>query len=149
MVSEALVSSTTQIAAILVVIAFVITLLLPKKIHFIVNGIILIVLGAAHIMYEFYYLDVHIRGSPIVRFVILFVVGATAKELIKESIHEKKGMKTPTFLVGIILIILALIPELYHAGAISFELPELPLFFSVLYIIGGCVAILSALLANE
>ncbi len=132
-----------NIAAVAVVILFVITLLLPKKLHYIVNGLILIGLGGTHLLYEFYYTNIHLQGSPIVRFVILFVVGATAKELIKESLHEKKGMKAPTFLVGVVMITLAVIPELYHYGAISFDLPELPLLFSFVYIIGGLVAILA------
>jgi hypothetical protein len=132
-----------HIAALVVVIAFVITLMLPKTLHYIVNGIVLIGLGLAHILYEFYYIDIHLQGSPIVRFVILFVVGATAKELIKESLHERKGMRGLTFLVGFILILLAVIPELYHYGAISFNLPECYLLFSFVYIIAGIVAILA------
>jgi hypothetical protein len=130
-----------NILAIAVVVLFVITLMLPKKIHYIVNGIILIGLGATHILYEFYFTEVNLWGSPIVRFILLFVVGATAKELIKESIHETgKAMKGATFFMGFTMIVLAVIPELYNYGAISFHLPEMPIFFSFVYIIGGVVA---------
>jgi len=142
MAGEALAGLALNIMAIVVVVVFVITLLLPKKLHYIVNGLILIVLGGAHILYEFYFTNVDIRGSPIVRFTIAFVVAATAKELLKESLKEKgKGMKAATFIIGIVLIALAVIPELYHYEAISFDLPEVPLLFSLIYIIAGLIAI--------
>ena len=50
-------------------------------------------------------------------------------------------MKAATFFIGLILIFLAVLPELYHYGAVSFELPDFPLLFSFIYIIGGLVAI--------
>ena len=131
-----------NVLAIGVVVLFVFALLLPKKLHYIVNGVVLVVLGGVHILYELYFTDIDIRGNPIVRFVIAFVVMVTSKELIAESIHEKgKGMKAITFFIGFVLIFLAVLPELYHYGAVSFELPEFPLLFSFLYIIGGLVAI--------
>jgi len=139
-----------NIIAIAVVVGFVFTLMLPKKIHYTINGVILIILGCTHILYEFYFTNIDIRGSPIVRFVIAFVVGATSKELIKESMHEKgKGMKAAALIMGLILIGLIIIPELYHAEAISFSLPEFPLMFSFFYIIGGVIAIIATFTKDE
>lgn len=150
MVSEAVVSGAVNIVAIAVVVGFIFTLLLPKKLHYIVNGIILLFLGGAHLMYEFYYLESNLTGSPIVRFVVAFVAASTAKELIGESLKEKgKIMKSTTFFIGIILILIVLLPELYHFGAINFDLPEYGILFSFLYIIGGLVAIIAPFFVQE
>lgn len=139
-----------NIIAIAVVVGFVFTLMLPKKIHYTINGLILIILGCTHILYEFYFTNIDIRGNPIVRFIIAFVVGATSKELIKESVHEKgKGMKAAALIIGLVLIFIILIPELYHAEAINFALPDNPLLFSFFYIIGGVIAIIATFTKNE
>lgn len=150
MVSEAIVSGAFNIVAVAVVVGFIFTLLMPKKIHYIINGVILILLGLAHILYEFYFIEENLTGTPIARFVVAFIVASTAKELIGESLKEKgKGMKAATFFIGLALIALALIPELYHYGAISFNLPEVSLLFSFAYIIGGVVAILAPFFIEE
>ena len=138
-----------NVLAVGVIILFIVTLLLPKKLHYIVNGIILIGLGGVHLLYESYYTEIDISGSPMVRFVIAFVVAATAKELLKECLTEKGAMRAATFIVGSVLIILAVIPEMYHYGAISFDLPELPILFSFFYITGGIVAILAPFFLKE
>jgi hypothetical protein len=137
------------IIVIVVVAISILTLWLPKKLHYIFNGVALLILGGAHIFYEFYFTAINLTGSPLVRFVIAFVVMVTAKELIQESIKEKGSMRVITFVIGGILIALSLIPELYHVGAINFNIPEYPLLFSFLYVIGGIVAVLTPFFLKE
>lgn len=150
MVHEAVIvgGSFLNILALAVSLAFIVTLLLPHKIHAMINGVILLAIGITHLLYELLIIEFDVRGSPILLFVIVFVVAATAKELIAESIKEKgKAMKGLTFMAGIILIILVLIPELYHAGALGFNLPDYPfLVNAIIYLFAGVVAIIAPFL---
>ncbi|MBN2111979.1 hypothetical protein JW707_02660 [Candidatus Woesearchaeota archaeon] len=150
-IAEAGAGNFINIAALAVSFAFVITLLLPHKIHAMINGVILFTIGITHILYETFIIEFDVRSSPVLIFVIVFVVAATSKELIAESIREKgKVMKGLTFLAGLILIVLVLVPELYHLGALSFNLPDYPFFINaIIYLFAGAVAIIAPFLAGK
>jgi hypothetical protein len=152
MVAEAVANGgSLNIIALAVSFAFIISLLLPHKIHAMINGAILLAVGITHLLFELFVIEFDIRQTPILIFVIVFVVMVTAKELIQESIREKgKAMKGITFIAGVGLIILVLVPELYHYGAINFNLPDYPFIINaVLYIIAGIVAIIAPFLAEK
>ncbi|MFC1752379.1 hypothetical protein ACFL96_03180 [Thermoproteota archaeon] len=150
MSEAAAIIGTINIIAIAVVIALVIAFLLPKKLHYIINGLILLGIGILHILFELYITEFDVRNTPILLFVITFVVMVTAKELISESIKEPGiALKSMTFIIGLMLITLVVVPELYHFGAISFDLPDYPFIVNaVIYIIAGFVAIIAPFLAE-
>lgn len=140
-----------NIIALGVAFGFVITLMLPKKIHYALNGMILMAIGITHFLFEFYFIDFDVRKSPVLLFVITFVAATTAKELIHESIKEKgKTMKGITFLMGLVLIFLVLIPEMYHFGAINFSIPDYPFIVNAfLYASAGLVAMIAPFLVKS
>lgn len=107
--------------------------------------------GVIHLLFEFNVIDFNVRETPLLLFVIAFVVTATSKELIQESIKERGIiMKSVTFFVGLTLIILVLIPELYHLGAINFNIPDYPFIVNALiYLAAGLVAIIAPFLVQE
>jgi hypothetical protein len=140
-----------NILALAVSFAFIISLLLPHKIHAMINGIILLAVGLTHLLFELLVIEFDIRQTSILPFVIIFVVAVTAKELIGESLHEKgSAMKGLTFIAGIVLIVLVIVPELYHYGALSFNLPDYPfLINAIIYLFAGAVAIVAPFLQKK
>ena len=134
-----------------VLLGIIIAMILPKKLHFALNGLILFSVGVVHLLYELRLAHYTFYQYPLMSFIVAFVLASTSEELIAESIREKGlSMKGITFFTGIILISLVLIPELYKFGIINFNFPEYPTIVNaIIYMFGGMIAVIAPFFAND
>ncbi len=137
--------SNTNVITIAVLTGLIVAFLLPEKIHFFLDGLILLSVGTVQILNHFGYIDFVIRETPLFTFAITFVMAITAEELLSESIREKGlVMQSLTFLTGVGIMLLIITPELYHLGVINFNFPEYPIIIdSIIYTVSGLIAVLA------
>ena len=137
--------SNTNTITIAVLAGLIIAFLLPEKVHFFLDGLVLLSVGIVQILNHLGYIDFILRETPLFAFAITFVLTITAEELISESIRERGlVMQSLTFITGIGLMVLVLTPELYYLGVINFNFPSYPEFInSIIYTISGFIAVLA------
>ena len=138
------VSAGMSITSIVVVLALIGSLLLPKKIHYAFNGIVLMLLGILPFMYRAGMIRFDITAIPVVNYVVAFIIVIAGRELIMEGIkEEKKAVKYPSIIVGLVIIILTTIPVLFSMGAIGFNIPPYPpIINNVIYVVAGIFMII-------
>lgn len=133
------------ILSIILVILLFLSILLPKKIHYILSGVTLLVLGVLPVLHDHGIIGVDINQFPIANFVIYFLVVNAGKELFKEGFEEQSKLKYPTMFLGVFLIIFTTIPTLNKLGVTEFVMPAYPkIIDSVLYIVCGVFLIVGA-----
>ena len=121
-------------------VVLLLLLVLPKKVHYTMSGIILIFLGLLPFLYEYQYITFDYTQYPVLDFVIYFIFVIAGKDLFKEGIEEDKSnfLKYPSIVLGLFLIVFTSIPKLYKLHVIPFTLPEYPFILdSILYIVCG------------
>jgi len=136
MVSETLIQNSVAIG---IVSILGIALILPKKIKFITNGIVLTILGILPILQEMGKITFNPIEIPVFQYVLMILIIFCGRELISEGVRERMmALKLTSIILGIVLISMTTIPALHNLGAISFTLPEIPqLILSIIYIISG------------
>jgi uncharacterized membrane protein YozB (DUF420 family) len=116
-----------SVLSLVIVIALVGSLMLPKKLHYVFNGIVLILMGVMPMMYNARIISINIESMAIVQYMLTFIIVVAGRELIKEGIKEEnKMMKWASILVGVFIITFTTIPALYAMGAIGFTMPNFP-----------------------
>lgn len=129
--------------SVIVVIILIASMILPRKLHFFFNGLVLITLGVMPILKNAGTITFDVNKVPIISYMIYFIVVLAGKELIKEGFHGEKGvMRYASITLAIFIITITTIPTLYKTGAISFTLPNFPpMINNVIYIITGVMLI--------
>ncbi len=115
-------------------------MVLPKKVHYAMSGVILIVLGVLPFLVVGGIEVIDVSEYPITRFVLYFIIVIAGKDLFKEGFEEdsKNILKYPSMILGIGLIVFSSIPTLYKFQVIPWTLPIYdPLIDSILYIVSG------------
>ncbi len=120
-------------------------LVLPKKIHYSLSGVILIILGSIPILNLLKYSNFNLSEFPVLDFVVYFIIVVAGKDLFKAGVEEEKRniLKFPSMILGLFMITLTSIPKLYKLGVIPWNLPPYPAILdSILYIICGVFLII-------
>lgn len=136
-----------------VVVVLFLSLLMTKKIHYFVSGLILIGFGTLIILNDLYIVDFDLSQMPILSFIAVFFIGIGIKDLFKESIKEKESkLKYPTLVFAGLVLIVTTIPILSKMEVIDFHF-EIPLIINaIIYIISGIflwIGIFTLLKTNE
>jgi len=144
-------SITTEWIIITVVAALLLAVFLPKRMRFVLNGIILFIAGYFDIIYYFDKIDINWKQTPLIVFVVVFTLMQTSSQLLSESIKERTfALKNLTFIFALILSALVIIPELYAYGVINYNFPKYPgIVDSIVYLIGGLIAIIAPFYADN
>lgn len=129
---------TSQIISIFIVILLFLSLLLSKKIHYFIAGLLLIFLGSAPYLYEYSIIPFNIMDFPVFNFTAYFFIVFASKDLFKEGFKEKESaLKWPSLILAIVLIVLTTIPTLNKLQVIDFVLEYPPVVDHVIYIVSG------------
>lgn len=134
-----------QIISLVIVALLFASMLLTKKLHYVISGLALIAFGTIPILFELYIINLDITAFPIFNYSAYFFVVFAGKDLFKEAFKEKESkMKYPTMILAIVLITITTIPTLHKMGVtqFAFEYPEL--INHIIYIVSGIFLILGA-----
>jgi hypothetical protein len=134
-----------------IVILLVLLLLLPRRVQYIINGIILLVFGTLPLLNSFGVLSFDIYVFPISHYIIYYTVIIAGKELFKEGLTERNfPLQILSVCLGFIIIVMTSLPVLYKYGAISFEPPQLDIIVDLLiYIFAGFLLVIGVFKTTE
>lgn len=137
MVSELIV----QIISVVIVLGMLALMIVSKKVHYFVGGLILIGTGVMSILFITGVTEMDFDKIPIVSFAVYFMIVFASKDLLKEGFKEKESsLKWPSIILALLLLTLTTIPTLNKAHVIDWALPEYPkIIDAILYIISGVV----------
>ena len=138
--------------AIGVVIALVLLLLLPRRVQYIINGLILLFFGTLPLLSHFGLVPFDIyMVFPVAHYILYYTVIIAGKELFKEGIREKGPiLQITSIMLGATIIILTSLPVLYKYDAISFEPPQLDLIVDlIIYIFAGFLLVIGVFKSSE
>ncbi len=138
--------------AIILVILFIGTLMLPKLWKYIVNGLLLVSLGVLPILHSFGRISFNPLEFPLFEYFILVMVILCGRELIVEGVREESPFfKWSSISLGILLITMTTIPALYSMGAIDFTLPAIPdvILYGIYIVAGVLLAVGAFAFAND
>lgn len=147
MVSESLIINMVTVVVVGVLVA---TGLMPKKIKYAVNALIIFALGILPLLYRLDVIGFTFGEAGIIKYVVAVVVVYTAQNLISEGIKEEHAIKWITITVGVLVIIMALVPTLHQMGALTFTLPEYPEIINyVMYTVAGLLLFVGVFLSRS
>jgi len=116
-----------SIISIVVVIILLASLFLTKKLRYVFNGVILLLMGILPMLYNARIISFNVESIPILKYVLILTITIAGKELAKEGFREQnKLVKYPSIALGIVIIIFTTVPALYSMGAIGFTIPYFP-----------------------
>ncbi len=147
MVSEA---ALTNIVTAVVVIALLSTAIMPKRMNYGFNGILLLLLGGIPLLHDLGVLPFTFGEAGIIKYVVTVVVIFAAKSLIAEGIKEEHTLRWVTITAGIVIAVLALVPTLYELGALTFTIPEYPgMVNQIIYLVAAILLFAGIFLAKK
>jgi 4-amino-4-deoxy-L-arabinose transferase-like glycosyltransferase len=122
-----------------VIFLLFLTMVMKKKVHYAISGLMLILLGVLPILYNNRIIDFNIESFSIMKFIAYFFVLFAARDLFKEGFQEENiKLKIPTMLFAIALLIFTTIPTLNNMNVLVIDLPNYPPMVDyVIYIISG------------
>ncbi|MFT4303745.1 MAG: hypothetical protein ACMXYG_04210 [Candidatus Woesearchaeota archaeon] len=124
MIDEAFIMNVTAVIAVLV---FTMTLMLPKIWKYFANGLILLALGVIPFLHGLGLVNFNTYTIPIFQYLVLIIAIFAGRELIIEGFKGEEGaVGLVSIFAGIILIVITTVPALYNFGAITFTLPAIP-----------------------
>lgn len=134
-------SIVLNIIAVIAIILFIGSLVLPKVWKYIVYGIFLVSMGSLPILYSQGHISFNPLELAIFQYLLLIIVILSGRELIVEGIKEEGSIiRWISIILGLALIIITTIPTLYNLGAITFKMPEIPeITLNILYILSGII----------
>jgi hypothetical protein len=128
-----------QIISVVVVIGMFALMVISKKLHYIVGGLVLIGVGIITLLFEMGRIDIDLGEFPIVNFAVYFMIVFAGKDLLKEGFKEKDSpLKWPSIILAIVLIVITTLPTLKKMKVIDWALPEYPpLIDAIIYMVSG------------
>lgn len=142
---------TSDIMALVVVIALVLVELIPEKPQRILWGILLFILGLLPVLYMCNVIGFDILSYNLTGFVAMFIVIVVGEMLFTEGLKEENiWLKILSIIFGIVIILITSIPWLGDFNAISFKLPSYaPAIDFGLYLVAGSLTIIGAFKAKD
>lgn len=136
-----------NILAIGIAVLLFVSIKFPKVIKHSIYGIALLIAGAVPLLNRLGIIGFNIPNSPIVIYVLNIMIAVTGGTLIWEAIKEDSLIRWPTFAIGGAIIAMSIIPALYNAGAITFNIPSIPeMTIYIIRVLGGILLILAVFL---
>ena len=147
MVSEAFLINAVTIVVLLILVG---TFILPKKLRYVVHGIMLFALGIIPLLYEFRVIGFTFGDAGIIKYVVAVVVVFTARSLVMEGIKEESAIKWVSIVAGVCIILLTAIPALHNLGALTFTIPEYPAIIDhLVYVIAAILLFAGTFFTND
>lgn len=122
MASE-LISNVTIIA---IAIGFAFSLRLSDVPKYLLYGAILTAVGAIGLLNYYGIITLEIPKLPIITHAVNIVAILVGGGLMRESMRERPAIRWPSFLLGVAIVFLAVVPTLYALNAITFNIPSYP-----------------------
>ena len=116
----------SNIIVIAIALGFLASLKLSNKPKYILYGLVLTVIGAFRLLNYYEFVAVEIPKLPIVSYAVSAVALVVGGGLIIESIRERSIIRWSSFLLGVAIVILSVVPTLYDLNAITFNIPSYP-----------------------
>ncbi|MBN2566538.1 hypothetical protein JXB02_00460 [Candidatus Woesearchaeota archaeon] len=121
----------------------------PKNLISLVLGLILLALGGIPLLNQFGVVGFNVPEFllGLVGQVILYIIAAGGLYLIIEAFMEgmQEGIGKVTFIVGLVVLAIGLIPLLFSFGVVQFTIPFLTsTVFNVLFVIEGIFLVIAA-----
>lgn len=138
-----------NIIAIVIAIALLLSLRLPRLPKHLMYSVILTIVGGVRLLNYYEIVQYTIPDMPIIVYVLNIVVMVSGASLILESFKEHSIIKVLTFLLGTLIIILAVTPTLYDLNVITFKLPSYPEFINYyLHVSAGFFLLLATIIVR-
>jgi len=138
-----------NIVTIGIVIVFMITVILPKKFKYIVDGLLLTIVGGLNYLFFQQIIFIDIYKYPVFKYLISTLIIVCGKELIQEGSEEEGFLKTSSIILGLLLIIITIIPLLYSLNALTFMFNIPPMILSALYVLSGLFVIVGGFIFTD
>ena len=120
----------TNIIIILVAFALFLTLKLPRTPKHIFYGLILLGVGGIKLFNYYNFVAFDIPNIPLITYALNIAVMVSGGSLIFDGFKEGAIIGGSSFILGVVIILLSLIPTLYNLNAITFVLPLYPEFIN-------------------
>lgn len=145
-----MVNLLTSIVAIAVVFFLVVAIRFPKKFKHYIYGTLLLMAGLMPLLNYLGIILWTIPDIPLVKYVLNLVIAVTGGTLVWEAIKERSAIRWPTAIIGAAIVAMSIIPTLYNAGAVSFNIPKIPeMIIYIIRMVGGILLILAVFLVGE
>ncbi|MEK6949721.1 MAG: hypothetical protein AABX34_05845 [Nanoarchaeota archaeon] len=116
----------SNIIIIAIAVGFAFSLRLSDVPKYLLYGAILTAVGAIGLLNYYGITALQIPKLPIVTYAVNIMAILVGGGLMKESIMERSVIKWPSFLLGVAIVVLAVVPTLYALNAITFNIPSYP-----------------------
>jgi hypothetical protein len=131
--------------SLIIVAALFLTMVIPKMVRYIVNGLALLSIGVLTLLFNYGYIQFNIGNYPIFNYAVFFLTVFAGKRLLKDGfVSQEKHIKFPSIIFGISIIVITTVPTLHKLGVIDFVLTYPSVINHFLYVIAGIVLIIGA-----
>ncbi len=115
-----------NIIVIAIALGFLASLKLSDKPKYFLYGVVLTAIGTFRLLNYYEFVFVEIPKLPIISYAVNAVVLVVGGGLIIESIRERSIIRWSSFLLGVAIVVLSVVPTLYDLNAITFNIPSYP-----------------------
>jgi|SRR3989338_834932 len=116
----------SNVIVIAIAIGFAFSLRLSDVPKYLLYGAILTAIGAIGLLNYYEAIAWEIPKLPIVTHAVNIVAILVGGGLMKESIMERSVIRWSSFLLGVAIVVLTVVPTLYALNAITFNIPSYP-----------------------